>query len=281
MDNLPGFEIKPVVGDGMCTLSSFSTALTIVTGVAISLEDVISRLRKELLTKYEFYKQFSSADVNILSELEKFLESPLNYYNTNSTDLFLAALGNAFQVNVIVLQADENLCWLCDLSNNANTFTTTLHFARSLSPHIDPIVPTLSISKVEPSVDRNDDEVIFLEFVEGKNNITSPVVKQEPVTENQTGESDEEIVFLGSTNSQSNQNFKCEPSTKLEVDHEIIFLNCIEGNQAEETNNIKKEPSVTIVDDNSSQAQDISGNNFNCDKAPLHEMNIQEEFYYF
>ena len=36
----------------------------------------------------------------MLSELDKFLKEPLRYYNSDSCDLFLIALGNAYKVNV-------------------------------------------------------------------------------------------------------------------------------------------------------------------------------------
>ena len=87
---------------------------------------------------------FSSKDIDILIELDKFLESPLTYYNESTSDLFLAALGNAYKVNITVFQSDEKRCWICDLSDNTNSYSTTVHFARTLSPHIDPVVNLLS-----------------------------------------------------------------------------------------------------------------------------------------
>ena len=105
--NLPGYKIKPVPGDGLCMVNLFLEALTHVTGNQTTRKDVISQLRRELLTKFDFYKMFSSKDIDILIELDKFLESPLTYFNESTSDLFLAALGNA--------------C-ICDISGNTNLY---------------------------------------------------------------------------------------------------------------------------------------------------------------
>ena len=120
--NLPGYKIKPVPGDGLCMVNLFLEALTHVTGNQTTRKDVISQLRRELLTKFDFYKMFSSKDIDILIELDKFLESPLTYFNESTSDLFLAALGNACKVNIIVFLSDEKRCWICDLSGNTNLY---------------------------------------------------------------------------------------------------------------------------------------------------------------
>ena len=65
---------------------------------------------------------FSSKDIDILIELDKFLESPLTYFNESTSDLFLAALENAYKVNIIVFLSDEKRCWICDLSDNTNIY---------------------------------------------------------------------------------------------------------------------------------------------------------------
>ena len=150
-------------------VNSFLEALTQVTGNQTTRKDVISQLRRELLTKLDFYKTLSSKDIDILIELDKFLESPLTYYNESTSDLFLAALGNAYKVNIIVFQSDEKRCWISD---NTNSYSTTLHFARILSPHIDPVVKF-----AEPMED--DDEVTITEIIPGRP-LTDAEIKQEP-----------------------------------------------------------------------------------------------------
>ena len=180
--NLPGYKIKPVAGDGLCMVNSFSEALIHVTGNQTTREDVISQLRRELLTKFDFYKIFSSKDIDILIELDKFLESPLTHYNESTSDLFLAALENAYKVNIIVFQSDERCCWICDLSDNTYSYSTTLHFARTLSPHLNPVVKF-----AEPVED--DDEVIITEIIAGRP-LTDAEIKQQP------NENDDDLVVI-------------------------------------------------------------------------------------
>ena len=55
--------------------------------------------------------------------------------------MFLLSLDNAYKVNTTVLQSSENHCWTTDLTNLSNNFTKNLYFGKSLSPHIDPILP--------------------------------------------------------------------------------------------------------------------------------------------
>ena len=105
--NLPGYKIKPVAGDELCMVNLILEPLTHVTGNQTTQKDVISQLRRGLLTKFDFYKMFSSKDIDILSELDKFLESPLTYHAESTSDLFLAAFENAYEVNIIVFQSDE------------------------------------------------------------------------------------------------------------------------------------------------------------------------------
>ena len=149
----------------------FLEASTHVTGNQTTRKDVISQLRRELLTKFDFYKMFSSKDIDILIELDKFLESPLTYFNESTSDLFLAALGNACKVNIIVFLSDEKRCWICDLSDNTNIYWTTLHFFRTLSPHIDPVVKFAE--RME-----DDDEVTITEIIPGRP-LTYAEIKQE------------------------------------------------------------------------------------------------------
>ena len=65
-------KIETVVGNGNCMLRSFVIALKSVTGLKTAMPDIVKQPRKEILTKYDFYCQFSSADVNILQELKLF-----------------------------------------------------------------------------------------------------------------------------------------------------------------------------------------------------------------
>ena len=155
-------------------VNSFLEALTHVTGNQTARKDVVSQLQRELLTKFDFHKMFSmsSKDIDILTELDKFLESPLTCYNESTSDLFLAALGSAYKVNIIIFHSDEKRCWICDLSENTNSYSTTLYFSRTLSPHIDPVVKL-----AEPVED--DDEVTITKIIQGRP-LTEAEIKQEP-----------------------------------------------------------------------------------------------------
>ena len=116
-ENLPGYVIKVVPGDGKCILSAFSEALLNIVGKNVKFEEMVTQLRREFLNKYEFYKQFCTEGVDLLSELERFLEEPLRYYNIDVVALFIKALGNAFEVNIIIFQSNAEQCWIINLSN--------------------------------------------------------------------------------------------------------------------------------------------------------------------
>ena len=80
-------------------------------------------------------------EIRVKEQVEQFLLNPLASYNNNVCDMFLAALGNAYKVNIKIYQSDLGERWVTDLSNVQKGFDTTLHFAGSLSVHIDAIVP--------------------------------------------------------------------------------------------------------------------------------------------
>ena len=121
-ENLPGYEVSPVPGDGLCMVHSFSSALTTLHGRTFTNNDVICKLRGELLSNFDFYKVFCPG-VSILSELEKFLQNPLACYNAEVFDLFMHASGNAFEVNIIIFCADTKKAWIVDLSKNDKNTT--------------------------------------------------------------------------------------------------------------------------------------------------------------
>ena len=71
---------------------------------------------------------------------ERFLENPLAQYKENTTDLFLNALGNSYNVNIIVIKSDRNSSWIEDIKTNDGGESKTLYFVKTLSKHIDPIL---------------------------------------------------------------------------------------------------------------------------------------------
>ena len=83
----PGFVVKKVCGDGLCIITSFQEGFLYWYKENISINTLKEQLRGEFLFKYEFYSQFSAAEVNILEELDEFLKNPLKYYNSDTVDL--------------------------------------------------------------------------------------------------------------------------------------------------------------------------------------------------
>ena len=98
--------MNPVAGDGMCMLHAFHERINTALGKAIRLDESFTKLRKEFLTNYKSYHSFSDDSVNILLELEKFLSDPLRYYNSDTFNFFLIALGKAYDANIVVYKSN-------------------------------------------------------------------------------------------------------------------------------------------------------------------------------
>ena len=100
------------------------------------MEDLKDRLRTEMsLGLY----QTLYPDICVRDEVNQFLKNPLECYNSDVCDMFLAALGITFKVNIKVYQSDCHDCWspISQISKK----DTMQHFERSLSPHDDAIIP--------------------------------------------------------------------------------------------------------------------------------------------
>lgn len=226
-ENLPGFKIKQEALDAdanenvFSMLSSFSEAVSYFMGKKVKMATIVKQLRKELLLRYEeFYKQFNNDILNILIELDAFLDDPLRYCNKDSINVFLVALGNAFQVNIVVYQSNEESCWKSDLlanvcnngrtaaNNDDNiTFTSTLHFARTLSPHVYPILPGKYFKerqKNEHSV--ADENEILLQ----------PCFKRNTIKETNVDESEYEVVFVKSVVEDNNSELPQKSCNELD-----------------------------------------------------------------
>ena len=52
-----------------------------------------------------------NSSVNVALELENFLREPLSYYSSETDDLFIFALGNYYNFNVVIYHADTTKCW--------------------------------------------------------------------------------------------------------------------------------------------------------------------------
>ena len=152
-----------MLGDGMCMLWSFFIALKYLFNEGFPIESVTKLLRRDLLMNHGFYQQFSVDNIDVLVELEKFLVNPLGYYTEDTSDLFLLALGNAFKVNVTVLQSNTERCWIVDSSKNSSDLPS-LYFGRTLSDHIEPIIKNKQTSK-EDNFD--EDDVVITKYIGG------------------------------------------------------------------------------------------------------------------
>ena len=138
---LSGFEITRVQGDGLCILHGFVEGIFHLRDVYKIIPDVQEVLKNKLEKNKEHCSYFGAYTKDIMVEFEAIMKDPLKFYESDTTDLFLAALRDAFKVNVIVFQSDDAKCWVANLSNEENPFKETLYFARSLSLHIDPVIP--------------------------------------------------------------------------------------------------------------------------------------------
>ena len=71
--------------------------------------------------------------------LENFLREPLSYYSSETDDLFIIAVGNYYNFNVVIYHADTTKRWVTNFHKGLSD--KNLYFARSISEHIDQIVP--------------------------------------------------------------------------------------------------------------------------------------------
>ena len=150
IQEMPNYDVLPVPGDGMCILHSFKEAMEKTKGIVIPMKCLFESLRGELLSNLEFYKSFIDNGDKLLQELENFLENPLQFYNSDTGDIFLMALGNAYNVNVVILQSNETKCWTTNLGDRTD-YDCNIYFARSLSLHFDPIIPRDILTDVNDS----------------------------------------------------------------------------------------------------------------------------------
>ena len=83
-ERLPGYQIKAVKGDEMCILHSFREELDSI-DIRVTAEEIKSILKLELSKNKGYDTTFR---VNISNELQLFLNSPMTYYNVDTTDFF-------------------------------------------------------------------------------------------------------------------------------------------------------------------------------------------------
>ena len=151
--------MKPVPADGHCIIHAFRENLLSI-GCKVTFDDLTTCLQNELQSKK--YQIFKTDDINIVNELEQYLEHPLSQHGKAITDLFLDALGVAFKVNINILQSDCSKCYFFDQLNTSNLFGDTLYFVRTESLHFDPAVPSNYAEDRNINTDRDSDASIVL-----------------------------------------------------------------------------------------------------------------------
>ena len=161
-DILPNHVIKPVPGDGFCIIHAFQENLKSI-GRTESFEEITLSLQQEL-QKNKYQKSVTN-NIVVLDEFRKYMENPSSQYDKEITDLFLDALGMAYRVNLIVFRSDCKNCYIMDYINPDNGFKDTLYFVRTISVHIDPVVPSADREIAEQS--DSDDSVVLTAYKKG------------------------------------------------------------------------------------------------------------------
>ena len=98
-------------------LHAFHKGINTALGKAIPVDAITTNLRKEFITNYKSYQSFRDDSVNVLVELERLLSDPLRYYNSDTSNFFLIALGKAYNANIVVYKSNSEKCWITDYTN--------------------------------------------------------------------------------------------------------------------------------------------------------------------
>ena len=158
-EEMPAYEIIRVAGDGLCILWAFKEYTEVATGKEVAMDDIKEKLRKEMSDT--FYQTLFplNAKLCVRDEAERFLIHPLGSYDSEICDMFLAALGNAYNVNIKIYQSNLKKCWVTDLSDERKGYERTLYFARCLSAHVDAIEPKRSATNTPEKVELTKNQV--------------------------------------------------------------------------------------------------------------------------
>ena len=114
--------------DGFCVIRAFQEALSISYNENQRQCKVKAALRSEMLGNFDGYSAFSSDKVNVLTEFDRFLANPLQYYNSDTVDLLLIALGNSYACNTIVYRCTEKDTFTSTINNPDKHYTKALYF---------------------------------------------------------------------------------------------------------------------------------------------------------
>ena len=98
------------------------------------------------------------------THLKDFWKILLGQNNENTTDLFLHALGNSYNLNIIVIKSDRNSSCIEDITPNDGGENKALYFVKNLSQHIDPIISCTPQTMGENNASTNTDDESDLEI---------------------------------------------------------------------------------------------------------------------
>ena len=70
------------------------------------------------------------------------MANPLQYYNSDTVDLFLIALGNSYACNTIVYRCTEKDTWTTNNNNPERHYTKNLYFAMTDEDHVHLVLNT-------------------------------------------------------------------------------------------------------------------------------------------
>ena len=85
----------------------------------------------------------------------------MEYYNTDTVDLFLYVLFNVFQIDVLVIKSNTEDCWFEDLTSINAESRKKLYFPKTLSEHTDPIVMKVN----EENEDDSNDSITITRYL--------------------------------------------------------------------------------------------------------------------
>ena len=148
-ENMFGFKLYNVAGNGLCVVNSFRKNIEVAMDIHLENETLLNALHFQLTDNSEQYKDFVVNDVNLKSEVELFIQDPLGNYNTTSCDMYLIALAKHFQANISVIHSNTKTCWESKYGDINADSKTILYFAKTISDHIDPILPDTDVKNEE------------------------------------------------------------------------------------------------------------------------------------
>ena len=134
--------MKKVLGGGFYVIRAFQEGLSISYNKGRKLCDVKATLRSEILRHSDEYSVFSSDEVNVLTEVDRYLANPLQYHNSDTFELFLIDLGNSYVYNAIVYRCTEKDTWTTNINNAEKHYTITLYFAMTDTDYVDLVLNT-------------------------------------------------------------------------------------------------------------------------------------------